>query len=165
MTIKWDDAVRKGREAANSQWTLGDLALEVEPKYGDHTLEQFADDIGVELRRIQEYRQVSETYPRNTRSNALSWTVHLLFINQEDRAELIKRKKWTAKQAREFIQHRDEDEQTAEELENKLTAFDGMWKLILEVMDAFHDDEKRDEFDKYLQDHLDDLAKEVTEEE
>ena len=44
------------------QWTLGDLALEVETIHGEHTLERYAEEIGVEYSALREYRLVSRTF-------------------------------------------------------------------------------------------------------
>lgn len=82
--------VRQGREAANSQWTLGDLAIQVQTTYGDHTLEKYADDIGVEYNTLRNYRYVSGQYQNARRRANLPWTVHATFAAQEDRIELIK---------------------------------------------------------------------------
>jgi hypothetical protein len=77
-------------------WTLGDLALEVETSYGEDKLGQFADDIGVPYTSMDEYRRISAAYKNPVRTGNLSWSVYKIFAAQENRAELIKERRWTA---------------------------------------------------------------------
>lgn len=142
---KYEQLVKSGREAARSQWTLGDNALEVETVYGENSLGQYADDVGVELRTLEDYKWVASKYDSTVRT-VLSFAVHKVFASQEDRLELIGKKKWTARQARDFVQHRGEDDQTDEELDEKMAAFEGYRKIILETADAYYDEDRKEEF-------------------
>lgn len=51
-----------GREAADSldegRYTLGTLAAQIETRYNEHTIADFAIAVGVEKKRVYEYRQV-----------------------------------------------------------------------------------------------------------
>lgn len=118
--MEYEEAVKQGREAARSQWTLGDLALTIETEYGEGTLQQFADDIGVEYRTLDDYRRVAAAYEIPERSGNLPWSVHQIFASQEDRAKLVRRR-WTAKVAREEIQARA-DRAHKEEERRKINA-------------------------------------------
>ena len=53
------------------QWTLGDLALEVETTHGEHTLARYAEDIGVEYNALREYRRVLRALQNADRSASL----------------------------------------------------------------------------------------------
>ncbi len=61
--IDYDEAVRRGRvimhEMRDYQLELGELAHQLEPRYGDETLAQFAADIGVDYETLKTY---STTY-------------------------------------------------------------------------------------------------------
>lgn len=103
--MDYDEAVKLGREAAKSQWTLGDLALSLEPKYGDATLATFADDIGVVLKTMEQYRHVAEIYTKDERSSNLPWSAHMVLMAQPDRAELVTTVS-TVKEARELVKGR-----------------------------------------------------------
>lgn len=106
----YEERVRLGREAAKSQWVLGDLALEQcqDSKYGEATLESFAEAIGVEYNSLRQYRTVSEAYPQIATRVANLWTVYRDLASQEDRHELVK-KKMTVKAARELVRKRNEE--------------------------------------------------------
>lgn len=102
--MDYDEAVKQGREAAKSQWTLGDLALSLEPKYGDATLATFADDIGVELKTLQDYRTVAAAFPEKS-GRPDTFGVARTLAAQPDRAELVKTVS-TVKEARELVKGR-----------------------------------------------------------
>jgi hypothetical protein len=59
-SINYDDAVKRGRVIAlklrDYQLELGELADQLEPRYGDETLAQFAADIGVDYETLKTYR-------------------------------------------------------------------------------------------------------------
>lgn len=80
MTQDWESLVLRGIEIRlkgdSVNWELGDLALQVETAYGDHTLETYAEDIGVNFRSLQEYRRVAAAFEKSSRLENLSWTHH-----------------------------------------------------------------------------------------
>lgn len=113
--MDYDEAVKLGREAAKSQWTLGDLALSLEPKYGDATLATFADDIGVSLKTMEQYRHVADIYPeKDGRPSIFGLAVTLMA--QPDRAELVTTVS-TVKEARELVKARKRDTKASEAAE------------------------------------------------
>jgi hypothetical protein len=136
---KYDEAVRKGREAAKSQWVLGDLALELEPKYGNATLQHFADDIGVEYQTLKVYRYVAGQYEKGTRIPGLSFSVCQIFAGQGDRAELLSERKWTAKEAREYVQGRNGDQVRGEELTELTLSIQGQIADELDLIGKIQD--------------------------
>lgn len=103
----YESLVKQGRQAAKSQWTLGDLASKVETSYGEGKLQEYADDIGVEYRTLLDYRRVALAYEKSERSD-LPWSVHAILAPQDDRAGLVKDDKLTASVARALVRGRKE---------------------------------------------------------
>jgi hypothetical protein len=115
--------VREGKVAMQnieqSQWILGDLALEVEPiKKGERRyrrnekLSKFADEIGCPYDSLREYREVAARWPVAERSASTSFGAHKILKTAKDRAKRIK-PGMTCKEAREalreFEQERSEE--------------------------------------------------------
>ena len=73
---EWDDFVRLGIEAIQlrdkSNWTLGDLALDVETKYGAHSLKRYAEEINFSPESLKVYRWVASRYEKDNRFDGLS---------------------------------------------------------------------------------------------
>lgn len=92
--ISWEEAVSIGlqlREGKDqSQWRLGDLALQVEKVYGVDSLGKFATEININKKSLQQYRRVSNAFPPEKRSQILSHRHHLILAGQEKRFELLK---------------------------------------------------------------------------
>lgn len=105
MDKEYTELVTQGKKAANVQWVLGDLALKVDKKYGENSLAQYAEDIGIDPTTLKHYRRVSGAYEIGRRRPILSWSIYELFSAQEDRLELVK-KTWTVREARQFLQER-----------------------------------------------------------
>jgi hypothetical protein len=80
MAIEWEEAILAGIEARQqkdgAQWRLGDLALQVETSYREHTLENYAAEIGVDYNSLREYRRVAQAYENARRLANLSWSHH-----------------------------------------------------------------------------------------
>lgn len=69
MMIKertFEELCDKGRTAMDSlddgRWTLGELALQIETQYNEHTIDEFAKQVGAEKSRVYEYRKVYGFY-------------------------------------------------------------------------------------------------------
>ncbi len=90
MARAYNTLVKEGKQAAKSQWKLGDLALEVETHYAERSLEEYADEIGVALDALQDYRYVASRYEKSVCTDNVSWSVFKILAAQEDRAKLIK---------------------------------------------------------------------------
>jgi len=90
----WEELCTLGMEARetkdNSQWILGDIALQVEKDYGSDSLGKFAVDIGINKRSLYQYRRVSQAFTLDQRSPRLSHRHHLLLASHDDRLELLK---------------------------------------------------------------------------
>jgi hypothetical protein len=114
--MKYETAVARARKvmaAVNrSNWTLGDIALAVETvTYGEGTIQRLADDISVDYKSLLNMRTVSKAYATSDRSEN-SWTVHMVFAGQKDRAELVKAQTWTVSAARALVVSRNAPAET-----------------------------------------------------
>ena len=108
----WDDVVDEGlkarRQKDGSQWKLGDLALTVEKAktYGEHALEQYAQDIGENYNTLRQYRQVAEAYGSDARASDLPWRHHLVVASRPDRLKWLSKasgKGWSVSQMQDAI--------------------------------------------------------------
>lgn len=101
-TGDWQELVTRGRRLVTSettaQFALGDLALEMvpvppsgkRPLAKDYRLlANYADEIGLEAERFDEYRRISAAWPKAKRAKKVCWTVHAVFSSRSDRFELI----------------------------------------------------------------------------
>jgi hypothetical protein len=91
----WETLVSVGvqaREAKdNSQWLLGDLAMQVEKSYGKDSLGKFSADIGVNKNTLNRYRSVSKVWKPSERVEVLSHRHHMVLSSREDRLEWIEK--------------------------------------------------------------------------
>jgi hypothetical protein len=91
----WEELVSQGLELRastdQSQWNLGDLALQIEKSYGVDSLSKFAIEININKNSLQQYRRVSKAYPSETRSPILSHRHHLILAGRDDRFEMLKK--------------------------------------------------------------------------
>lgn len=108
MTIKYETAVKEGKDIVQrhqrDQWRLGELAAEIEPKYGEQTLAKFAEAISIEYKTLKNYRTVFIAYSESAPRGA-DWAVARELAAQPDRAELVQRD-MTTREARELVQRR-----------------------------------------------------------
>jgi hypothetical protein len=102
-TVKYDVAVTRGRKIvateAKTSWSLGDLGNQVEVKYAENNLGQFADDIGIKLATLRNYCTIARKYPKDQRS-LNSFEVHAIFSAFDNRVELVQSQIWTVTEAR-----------------------------------------------------------------
>ena len=93
--MSWEQAISIGmqlREAKdNSQWQLGDLAANVEKKYGTNALEKFANEIGINKKSLQQYRRVALAFPKDKRISFLSHRHHLILAARKDRFDWLEK--------------------------------------------------------------------------
>jgi hypothetical protein len=72
----WETICEQGRRCAESldagRWSLGDIALAVEKRYGQDSIGKFATEINVKASRVREYRTVCAFYPSSARAEFLS---------------------------------------------------------------------------------------------
>ncbi|WP_189554252.1 DUF6192 family protein [Streptomyces lavendofoliae] len=89
-------------QVARAQFTLGDMALEVEPMRAvggsmpngtddlftvTESLQMFADDIGVERRTVEDWRWTANRWPKARRKEGVSFTVHRILASVVDEDE------------------------------------------------------------------------------
>ncbi|MFF3159895.1 DUF6192 family protein [Streptomyces sp. NPDC057910] len=89
-------------QVARAQFALGDKALEIEPMRPvggsvakgteelftvEEALQMFADDIGVALATVEDWRWVSSRWPADKRRDGVSFTVHKILASIADEAE------------------------------------------------------------------------------
>lgn len=84
----WEELISDGMESRatkdESQWKLGDLALEVETSYGDDALGKFSREVGVRKKTMYEYRRVAKAFPQSARRLAkLSFTHYQIAADTE----------------------------------------------------------------------------------
>lgn len=91
---QWDDLVAEGIAAREGleglQWKLGDLALTVETVHGQHTLEKYAAQIGVEYDNLRDYRRVAAAFEIGDRS-PISWNHHRIVVPLNNPLEWLKK--------------------------------------------------------------------------
>lgn len=89
-------------QVARAQFTLGDMALEIEPMrpvggsvpHGTEdlftvaeSLQIFADDIGVERSTVEDWRYTANRWPKDKRMEGVSFTVHRILASVTDEDE------------------------------------------------------------------------------
>ena len=92
--------------ASVSQWVLGDLACQVETRYGEASLRNYAEEIGVDPYTLQSYRTVSKAYPQISRRLEISWSRYTRPAAEDDRLELIAGDLMTVREARDLTRER-----------------------------------------------------------
>jgi len=89
----YEELVQEGKRAiakeSDAKWTVGDLALKVEKRYGESKLQQFAIDIGIDYSTLRNRVAASRAWPGNVRRRTVSWSVHYELAGQDDRFDLI----------------------------------------------------------------------------
>lgn len=79
---EYDEKISEYRNLISNEdkcrWKKGDLALDVEIKYGQKTLQKFAEDVGEEYNTLRIYRKVAGTFRSDKRSSKVSWTHHFI---------------------------------------------------------------------------------------
>jgi hypothetical protein len=113
-TVTYASAVKRGQTAVKNMetasWTLGDLALTVEPKHGKKTHQQLAEDISaagrpLPYKTLLNFRTVAGAYAAGERTDN-HFTVHAAFASQDDRVALVASKIWTVSEARKLVSER-----------------------------------------------------------
>lgn len=162
--IEWGIFVRLGIEARQlrdkSNWTLGDVALAVETKYGAHSLKRYAEEIDVAPESLKVYRWVAGYYEKDDRFDELSLRHHQMVARLPDRHELLKRaaegtngKSWTTREFARWLKEQNE----ANQGEFDLGEFDPGELIKAEGIDADLEDasiEKRKTLADFMQEQL-----------
>ncbi|MCC3769627.1 DUF6192 family protein [Streptomyces sp. UNOC14_S4] len=114
---QWAHYVKQGKglveEETQIQFRLGDLTLKMVPSQrpGDSSqrgvfpvLDRFADEIGINVHTLIDYRHVAVKWPPEHRAPDVSWSIHRALDALDDRFELISNPprgtvKWTEDKA------------------------------------------------------------------
>ncbi|MDH6711374.1 hypothetical protein P3T27_008132 [Kitasatospora sp. MAA19] len=115
---QWVRYVRQGRdlveEGSSIQFRLGDLTLKMIPALGREAgnrgvfmvLDRFADEIGINVHTLIEYRHQSTAWPPDKRAPGVSWSIHRSLDAVEDRFDVIHNppdgERWTEDKALRF---------------------------------------------------------------
>lgn len=112
--MDWETAVSSGIAARlrkdGAQWELGDLAAKVNAQYGEQTLAQYSNAIGVSAASLHRYRDVSRSFESAKRFADLSWSHHLIVSGRPDREDWLQRARearWSVAQMRSAIEGSD----------------------------------------------------------
>jgi hypothetical protein len=147
----WEDLVNAGIEARKmgdqSNWTLGDLAAQVETTYGQGDLQKYAERIGVEYGSLRAYQAVAKRFVK--RLTNLTWSHHQIVAARDDAEDVLaqaEREHWTVGELRRQIKAETpvEDVQalgldkmiTAEELLRRVAEADEPWRYTGFMMAA-----------------------------
>lgn len=102
-TIEYATAVERGLKimtrAGRDSWALGDLAANVETKYGKDTHRNLADDIGINYKTLLNYRTVARAYAPAERKTGNVFRVYEIFAALDNRAELVASRVWDSREA------------------------------------------------------------------
>ncbi|PKW14420.1 DUF6192 family protein [Saccharopolyspora spinosa] len=134
---QWDELVKQGQRLTKSetsaQFQLGDIALTLVPVAPDgkrppmkayKLLANYANEIGQDPERFEEYRNVSAAWPKNERNKQVCWTVHSILAPHPDRFTLIdeppvdrrtRERHWTCDAARRVRGWKTDVPETTEE--------------------------------------------------
>lgn len=108
--MSWEELILAGingrKQGDQSNWELGDLALEVATVFGEDALGEYAERVGVNLNSLQEYRRIAAAFEMSTRVHILTWSHHRVAAGEEDRAEWLRQAVdhgWSVSQLAEAI--------------------------------------------------------------
>jgi len=88
------------------RWEKGDLALDVEVKYGQKSLQKFAEDVKEEYNTLRIYRKVSGIFRNDKRLSNMTWTHHFIAGFTDNPEEWLKKAKennWSTRQLKRAI--------------------------------------------------------------
>jgi hypothetical protein len=157
--IPYDDGVEKGRNLVSSmkesQFELGLIAYQLEPKYGEQTLERYAEEIGIDYGTLKSYRTAYRAW-KDMPVRPKSFSVAKALNRHPRKAEIIQENPdITVNEAEEKMRewkrqrHADEKGKTFQpkhavyrnkkkivhDVNNFLSAGSGLTAMILEIKD------------------------------
>jgi len=91
--LDWEDAILAWRETeqveSQAQWQKGDIARDLKPIYGEHTLEKFAETVGADYGRLRHYKATAQAFESAQRCADLSYFHHEVLAPRDDRLEWL----------------------------------------------------------------------------
>jgi hypothetical protein len=155
MYITWDEAVEEGKrlivDLESSQMRLGEIADRIQPKYGESTLAQYAQELKMNLNTLQNLRSVYRTWHEDLNVKSIpKFSVAKALVGHPDRAKIVEeRPDITEREAKEetkkFKAQKATYETYSDQAAHKLT------KSIVTGLDSFL--EKNSSLDGML-DHI-----------
>lgn len=89
-TLSYDDLVVLGQQFSSaSKWLLRDLASMVDTRHRNHSLAEFAEQIGVHSATLMQYRTVAGAYPAGSPRRDVAFGVYQALTAQHYRLELL----------------------------------------------------------------------------
>jgi hypothetical protein len=114
--ITWGAAVEEGiRLVAGleaDQMRLGQIADQLEPKYGESTLARYAQAIGTNVNTLQNYRSVYRTWHEDLRVESVpKFSIAKALVRHPERAKIVEnRPDMTEREAKEEIKKFKEEQ-------------------------------------------------------
>ncbi len=134
---EYDEKINEYRGLISNEdkcrWRKGDLALDVEVKYGQKSLQQFAQDVGEEYNTIRIYRKVSGTFRSDKRITDLSWTHHFIASMTENPEDWINEAKNESMSTRQLKSKIKQEKEPISETSREVTSI----SLNKKVFDDF----------------------------
>jgi hypothetical protein len=66
------------------RWVVGDRAILIDKQYGEHTIDDFSRDIGMNKNTVYGWRRVAEFYPESVRRTILNAFPNLTYSHYKD---------------------------------------------------------------------------------
>jgi hypothetical protein len=107
--MKWKTAVVIGKrmlvQEEKNQWRWGEIASTIEPKYGEATLEKYAEEVGINYTTLRNCEATWQAWKEFALRRAISFSAARELNSHPKRFEIAKKNlKLTFNQAREIMQ-------------------------------------------------------------
>jgi hypothetical protein len=134
--------VERGKAAVagmgRSLWELGEVALEVDTRYGENSLGEYADRIGVPLKTLQAARTTARRWPEKSRR--LDFSTCQALNAQIDRENIVRqRPDITLAEARELVRRRKDARADLSPVERLVGKLNRNLLAVLETLTALND--------------------------
>lgn len=88
----WTDLCERGRQAREAldgwRWILGDLACEVERRFGMESMADFAREVNIAKKTAEQYRRVARFYAEDTRVSFIAGAPNVTYTHFRDAMRL-----------------------------------------------------------------------------
>lgn len=129
----FEDICSEGLEATEdgdrTNWKHGDLALEIETGYAEHTIEEFSKRIKQKVKHIYECRGMAQFYPEPARTQFLDRALSVGWSHME----VCKRKCGSAEAAYALLERAANDGWSVNELERHLARAKALAEVVIAV--------------------------------
>jgi hypothetical protein len=141
-TMDWESMVLEGLAARKqydtAQWTLGDLALRVETRYGEGDLARYAEAISIDYSRLKHYKSAAGAFEKAQRRANLSYSHHEALGSREDRHEWLAKAAsdgWSVRQMLSEVEKHDDERRQAHLAQQTQATLEGVPGYAEEVLD------------------------------